>query len=71
MSTGLSASRMSLEAERKRKVAQIEGIDTTIAEEETRLGQLRSQRDLLRASVDELTVGIDALREVERSGQEA
>lgn len=66
MSEGLNASRKSLEAQRKKALADIDATNVEIAAVEQRLGLLTSRRTFLEGQVAEFTVGIEALQEVQR-----
>lgn len=68
MTDGLSASRMSLVAERSRNNATITQTELEIADAETKLGILRNRKKHLEERNEQLAEGIEALREVERNG---
>ncbi len=70
MSDGLSESRKSLEAERKKTLTDVADVDTMIAADDAKRAMLQSRRDFLQAKIDQLTVGIDALRDAESTSPE-
>lgn len=70
MNAGLESSRKSLEAQRKKARADVAAVDVEIVEAEAKLRLLTDRRAFLLAQIDELTVGIDALQEVERDGDQ-
>jgi hypothetical protein len=70
MTDGLSASRLSLEGDRRKAVEEIARTDQETADLDARRQMLVSRRDFLQAKVDQLTEGIAALRTVERGGQD-
>ncbi|MGX5772686.1 hypothetical protein ACWKWN_18240 [Microbacterium trichothecenolyticum] len=70
MSEGLSASRAQLETERRKATNDLAATDVELASLNERRAMLQSRRDFLQGKVDQLTEGIDALRAVERGGQE-
>ncbi|NLP82602.1 hypothetical protein HF576_01950 [Microbacterium sp. CFH 90308] len=69
MSDGLSASRMSLESERKKAIADVTQLDTDIATADAQRQLLQERRAFLQAKIAQLTEGIDALRTAEQSSQ--
>jgi hypothetical protein len=68
---GLSASRLSLESDRKKALADIATVDQEIADIDARKQILTARRDFLQAQADQYTEGIDALRAAQSGSQPA